>query len=432
MSKPALMHRMQEIAHVDINCFYASAERAFNPALEGKPLIVLSNNDGCAVTRSPEAKKLGIGLGEPWFKLAPRAKEWGLIALSSNYELYGDISSRVMELLARYSAWQEVYSIDEAFLGVKGQPDDLLELGRTIKVACQRHVGVPVCVGIARTKTLAKLANKWAKHNPAFNGVCRWDSIPEAQREALMARLSVIEIWGVATRLTKRLNAMGIFSILDLIRADPVALRDKFSVVMMRTVLELQGTPCIPMEEERIGRDQLIFSRSFSTPITTAAELRQVLSVYGQMASARLAKHDLQAKLLTAFASTSVYNPNDKSFPTVNVKLPMPTSDPVLLTKAAHALVPKIQEGVKYAKAGIMVTDLRPSGNQKPLEIFENRHEERGIGPLLEQVSKRYGRGSIGLGHAGIKGGPDWSMKRDMLSPCYTTNWDELPLVKAA
>ncbi len=247
-----------------------------------------------------------------------------------------------------------------------------------------------------------------------------------------MARLSVIEIWGVATRLTRRLNAMGIFSILDLVRADPVKLRDKFSIVMMRTVLELQGTPCIPMEEERIGRDQLIFSRSFSTPITTAAQLRQVLSVYGQMASARLAKHDLQAKLLTAFAATSVYNPNDKSFPTVNVRLPMPTSDPVLLTKAAHALLPKFQEGIKYAKAGIMVTDLRPTGNQKPLEIFENRHEERGIGSLLEQVSKRYGRGSIGLGHAGIRGGPDWSMKRGMLSPRYTTHWDELPLVKAA
>ena len=426
------MHRMQEIAHVDINCFYASAERAFNPALEGKPLIVLSNNDGCAVTRSPEAKKLGIGLGDPWFKLAPRAKEWGLIALSSNYELYGDISSRVMELLRRYSAWQEVYSIDEAFLGVRGQPEELLQLGRTIKDACRRNVGVPVCVGIARTKTLAKLANKWAKHNPAFAGVCRWDSVPQAERDALMARLSVMEIWGVATRLTKRLNAMGIFSILDLVRADPVALRDKFSVVMMRTVLELQGTPCIPMEEERIGRDQLIFSRSFSTPITNAAQLRQVLSVYGQMASARLAKHHLQAKLLTAFAATSVYNPNDKSFPAVNVKLPMPTADPVLLTRAAHALIPKIKEGVRYAKAGIMVTDLRPSGNQKPLEIFENRHEERGIGSLLEEVSKRYGRGSIGLGHAGIKGGPDWSMRRDMLSPRYTTNWDELPLVKAS
>jgi DNA polymerase V len=291
MTKPAIMRQMPEIAHVDVNCFYASAERVFDPSLEGKPLIVLSNNDGCAVTRSPEAKALGIQTGDPWFKLAPRAKEWGLIAKSSNYELYGDISARVMELLGRYSAWLEVYSIDEAFLGVKGTPEHLLELGRTMKSAVARNVGVPVCVGIARTKTLAKLANKWAKHNPAFGGVCRWDSVPAEHQEALMARLPVIEIWGVATRITKRLNAVGIQSILDLQRADPVRIRERFSVVMMRTVLELQGTPCIALEEARIGRDQLIFSRSFSTPVTTARAVRQVLSVYAQMASGRLARH---------------------------------------------------------------------------------------------------------------------------------------------
>jgi DNA polymerase V len=432
MSKPALMRRMPQIAHVDVNCFYASAERAFDPSLEGRPVIVLSNNDGCAVTRSPEAKALGIPMGEPWFKLAPRAKEWGLVALSSNYELYGDISARVMELLGRYSAWLEVYSIDEAFLGVKGSPGELLALGRGMKAAVRRHVGVPVCVGIAPTKTLAKLCNKWAKHNPAFDGVCHWDSVPVPVRQALLGRLSVEEIWGVAGRLTKRLNAMGIHTILDLTGADPVAIRDKFSVVMMRTVLELQGTPCIPMEEERIGREQLIFSRSFATPVTTRAGLRQVLSVYGQQASARLAKHGLQAKVLTAFAGTSHYNQHQTSYPSVCVALPMPTADPVLLTRAAHALLPTIQEGAKYARAGIMVTDLRPSGNQSPLELFENPHEERHIGTLLEDVTRRYGRGSIGLGHAGIKTGLDWSMKRDMLSPRYTTHWDELPLVKAA
>jgi DNA polymerase V len=432
MSKPVLMRRMPQIAHVDVNCFYASAERAFDPSLEGRPLVVLSNNDGCAVTRSPEAKALGISTGEPWFKLAPRAKEWGLVAKSSNYELYGDISARVMELLGRHSAWMEVYSIDEAFLGVKGAPDQLLDLGRNIKDAVRRHVGVPVCVGIAPTKTLAKLCNKWAKNNAAFGGVCHWDSVPWQQRESLMGRLSVEEIWGIAGRLTRRLNVMGVFTVLDLVRADPVVIRDKFSVVLMRTVLELRGTPCIPMEEERIGRDQLIFSRSFAKPVTTAAGLRQVLSIYGQQASARLSKHGLQAKVLTAFAATSPFRQQEQAYPSVCVSLPMPTADPLLLARAAHALLPNIHDGLQYAKAGIMLTDLRPTGNQSPLELFENPHEERGIGPLLEDVSRRFGRGSIGLGQAGIKTGLDWTMKRDMQSPRYTTHWDELPLVKAA
>lgn len=407
MAKPVHMRQMPQIAHVDVNCFYASAERAFDPSLEGRPLVVLSNNDGCAVTRSPEAKALGIATGEPWFKLAPRAKEWGLVAKSSNYELYGDISSRVMELLGRYSAWLEVYSIDEAFLGVKGTPDELLSLGRRMKEAVRRHVGVPVCVGIAPTKTLAKLCNKWAKNNPAFGGVCLWECVPADVREGLMSRLPVNEIWGIAGRLTKRLNVLGIFTVQDLVRADPVMIRNKFSVVLMRTVLELRGTPCIPMEEERIGRDQLIFSRSFATPVTTAAGLREVLSIYGQQASARLSKHGLQAKVLTAFAATSPFRDHEQAYPSVCVPLPMPTADPLLLTRAAHALLPSIRDGLKYAKAGLMLTDLRPTGNQPPLEPFENRHEERGIGPLLEDVSRRFGRGTIGLGHAGIRSGLD-------------------------
>jgi DNA polymerase V len=423
---------MPQIAHVDVNCFYASAERAFDPSLEGRPLIVLSNNDGCAVTRSPEAKALGIRTGDPWFKLAPRAKEWGLIAKSSNYELYGDISARVMELLGRHSAWLEVYSIDEAFLGVKGDADQLLALGRRIKETVRKHVGVPVCVGIAPTKTLAKLCNKWAKNNQSFGGVCHWEAVPQQVRDGLLAGLPVDEIWGIAGRLTRRLNAMGIFTVQDLVHADPVVIKDKFSVVLMRTVLELRGTPCIPMEEERIGRDQLIFSRSFATPVTTADGLRQVLSIYGQQASARLSKHGLQAKVLTAFAATSPFRQQEQDYPSVCVSLPMPTADPLLLTKGAHALLPRIRDGLKYAKAGLMLTDLRPTGNQPPLEPFENRHEERGIGPLLEDVSRRFGRGSIGLGHAGIRSGLDWTMKREMQSPRYTTHWDELPLVKAA
>lgn len=200
----------------------------------------------------------------------------------------------------------------------------------------------------------------------------------------------------------------------------------------MRTVLELRGTACIPLEEARVGRDQLIFSRSFATPLDSAAGIRQVLGVYAQQASARLAKHGLQARILTAFAATSHYSVRDSSHPSACVRLPMPTADPLLLARAAYVLLPRIVDGIKYARAGIMVTDLRPTASQAPLAVFENPHEERGIGPLLEEVSRRYGRGSIGLGHAGIRGGPDWTMKRDMLSPRYTTHWDELPVVKAA
>jgi DNA polymerase V len=251
-------------------------------------------------------------------------------------------------------------------------------------------------------------------------------------RTELMSRLPVSEVWGVAGRLEKRLNGMGICSILELSRADPVMVRDRFSVVLMRTVLELRGTPCIPLEEERVGRDQLIFSRSFSTPLTSSTEFRQVLSVYAQQASARLARHGLQAKILTAFAGTSHYNSKDKSFPSACVALPMPTADPVLLTRAAHALLPAIQDGVKYARAGIMVTDLRPTGNQPALGPFTNPHEDRGIGPLVEEVSRKFGRGTIGLGFAGLRNGLDRSMKRGMRSPRYTTHWDELPVVRAA
>lgn len=431
------MERMQAIAHVDVNSFFVSAERAFDPSLEGVPTIVLSNNDGCAVARSAEAKALGISMGDPWFKLKHLASDAiprrsRLVARSSNYELYGDVSQRVMTVLGRMSHEVEIYSCDEAFCTVKGTPDELLKLGREMKDAVRRNVGVPVCVGIASTKTLAKLSNKYAKNNPDFGGVCHWESVPLTQRNHLLSSLPVNEIWGVAGRLTKRLNTMGVWTILDLSRANPVMIRDKFSVVLMRTVLELQGKPCIPMEEERVGRDQIIFSRSFSTPITTKADMRQVMSLYAQQASARLAKHNLQAKVLTAFAGTSHYNQNDTSYPSVCVPLPMPTADPVLLGRAAFALTPRIVEGVRYARAGIMVTDLRPTGTQAPLELFENPHEEKHIGQLLEDVSQKYGRGSIGLGAGGVKGGPDWTMKRDMLSPRYTTHWDELLLVKAS
>ncbi|MDR8020492.1 Y-family DNA polymerase [Nesterenkonia aerolata] len=419
------------IALVDVNAFYVSAERVFDPKLRNRPVVVLSNNDGCCVALSPEAKALGIPLGEPWFKLAAQAPQYGLVARSSNYELYGDMSARVMRLLNQCSAWVEVYSIDEAFVGVRGTPQQLKAWGHQVKERIWQELGLPVCVGIAPTKTLAKLANKTAKKIPVLAGVCCWEAVPVQRREALLASLPVIEVWGIAVRLTKRLYAMGIESIAQLRDADPAAMRKRFSIVVMRTVLELRGTPCIPLEEEPAEiKDQLIFSRSFSEKITTVAEMEQVLGVYAQRASARLHKHDRQAKVVTAWAMTSHYSP-DQHGPSATVTLPAPTADPVLLTRAAKALLPRIHEGVRYARAGIVVTDLYKTGHQPVFDLFTDRHEERQIGPLIESVRQKINGAAIGLGRAGLKAGPQWQMRREMMSPRYTTHWDELPLVKA-
>lgn len=425
--------RVDRVALVDVNSFYVSCERVFDPRLESQPVVVLSNNDGCVVARSNEAKALGIDNGDPWFKLAADAKRTGLIHRSSNYELYGDLSSRVMELLGRFSHELEVYSVDEAFATLRGTPEELVKIGREIKAAVAKNIGLPVCVGIAPTKTLAKFVNRVAKQNPALEGVCSWDTLPPNHAETIMSRVPVTGIWGIAGRLGKKLNAMGIFTIADLKAADPVAMRKKFSVLMQRTIMELNGIPCIPVETEIATKQQLIFSRSFSTPVTTAARMHEVMAIYAQQAAIRLAKDHQQAKIMACFAGTSYFNEKFSSFPSATVKLAAPTADPVVLTKAAvGALEDRLVDGVPYARAGVMLTDLSPAGAAPQLPVFATAHEEKHIGALLGDIMDRFGTGSIGLGRAGMVESPDWSMKRKAMSPRYTTEWDELPLVKAS
>jgi len=420
------------IALVDMNSAFVSMERVFDPTLHNRPVVVLSNNDGCVVARSPEAKALGIPMGYPWFKLEATAKQHSLVAKSSNYELYGQMSSRVMGVLSRFSAWLEIYSIDEAFLGLKGSLEDLHALGKQIKDEVFRLTGLPVCVGIAKTKTGAKLANEAGKKVEALGGVCVWDRVPETTRERVLARLPVIEVWGIGPRVTKRLNAMGIFTVKDFRDADPIQIRNKFSIVQMRTLLELRGTPCIPLEEEREIKDQLIYSRSFAEPVTNSDDMDQVLSIYAQMASTRLHRHDREAKVLTAWAMTSYFNDDQSHQPAVTVALPGYSADPVDLMKAAKNLLPKIRPGTRYARAGIVVTDLRPVGAQPMFDEFMTPHEAKNIGELLEHIRSEHGPAAIGLGRAGLREGPAWQMRRNMMSPRYTTHWDELLTVKAA
>lgn len=420
------------IALVDVNNFYASCEKAFAPALANTPLVVLSNNDGCVVARSPEAKALGIATGDPWFKLEAAAKTNGLQAVSSNYELYGDMSARVMELLGRFGHTQSVYSIDECFLGLDGTPEHLQQQALDIKEAVATHVGLPVCVGVAETRTLSKLANRIAKQNPHLGGVCSLDTFPPEHLEAIMSRVPVTGIWGVAGRLGKRLNAIGIFTIADLKAADPVMIRSKFSVVLQRTVLELNGTPCHEELAQPPPHKQIIFSRSFAQKITTWKELTQVLSAYAQQAAIRLNEQHQSARIMTVFAGTSYFADGQTSFPSVTIKLPGPTRDPVILIRAAvDAFAGRMVEGLPYARAGIMLTGLEETGAAQMLDGFTSAHEDRDVSGLLGDVRNKFGKAAIGLGAAGLKTPAAWVMKRERQTPRYTTEWDELPLVQA-
>ncbi|SDZ48381.1 Y-family DNA polymerase [Herbiconiux ginsengi] len=423
------------LAHVDVNSAYASFERVFNPSLDGRPLVVLSNNDGMVVAASREAKAIGLDLGKPWFELRPHAQRLGVAAVSSNYELYGDMSRRVMEVLERFTHELDVYSIDEAFLTVDRRAATdaaaMTRLGREIKNTLRRLLGVPVCVWIAPNRTLAKLANRTAKKLPVFDGVCVWTATRPEWRQQLMEALPVSEVWGIASRLERRLLGYGVRSIWDLATAEPVQVRKWFNVVVMRTALELRGVAAIGPEEDRTGRkDQLIVSRSFSEKVTTRAGIRQALSVYAQRAASRLVRHGQVAKTLTTFAGTSHWT-EQMHHPSATVRLPFPTADPVELTRAAHLLLPQIEEGIRYARAGIMLTDLMQAGAQLPLEPFRHRHEDAGISTLIDSVQKMAGRESLALGYAGLRPGPSWQMKRELLTPRATTHWSELTTVKA-
>ncbi len=254
----------RSIALVDCNKFYVSCERVFNPGLEGRPVVVLSNNDGCAVARSNEVKALGVKMGAPWFQLKDLARQHGIIAYSSNYALYADMSNRVMSILSAFSPDQEVYSIDECFLDLSGfRRRSLTDYGQEIRQRIRQWTGLPVCVGIGASKTLAKLANHVAKKNPQFRGVCDLDAMPPQQQDAWLDRIEVGEVWGIGRQLAPKLQQIGIRSVLDLKRSDPATLNARFSVLMEKTIRELNGVLCIELEEMAAPRQQIISSRSF-------------------------------------------------------------------------------------------------------------------------------------------------------------------------
>lgn len=422
---------MPVFALVDCNNFYASCEKLFRPDLKDTPVVVLSNNDGCVVARSREAKLLGIKMGVPVFQIKAEMQRHGILAFSSNYALYADLSSRVMRTLEEMAPRVEVYSIDEAFLDLTGIESaiSLVEFGQQVRERIGHWIGITVCVGIAPTKTLAKLANHAAKKYPATQGVVDLTN-PDRQRR-LLALVPVDDVWGVGRRLSKRLNALGITTALDLANASPRAIRDQFSVVLERTVRELNGESCIELEEIPPTKKQIVCSRSFGAKVTQFELLREAVCEYATRATEKLRKEQQQAKVMTVFIRTSPFKDNEPQYSnSASGELLIPSCDTRDFIELANHLLKRIwKDGFRYAKAGVMLSDFYDPGMFQPglFDDVSTRSNSQQLMSVLDTINQS-GAGKVFFAGQGTK--KDWSMKREHLSPAYTTRWDQLPRVK--
>lgn len=419
------------LALVDCNNFYVSCERVFNPRLEGKPVVVLSNNDGCAVARSNEVKALGIKMGEPWFKMEQIAKQHGIIALSSNYTLYGDMSARVMSILSNFSPQQEIYSIDECFLDLGGFDSlTLVDYCQTIRQAVKRSVGIPVCIGIADTKTLAKLANHCAKKGLAgAQGVCDFGRLDEQQRGALFSKIPVREVWGVGPRNAERLLAISIETVEDLRRADHEYVRQQFSVVLERTVKELNGIPCIELEDADTPRQQIMVSRSFGSPVTALEDLAESIAHFTTRAAEKLRKDRSVASSLCVYIRTNPFKPDEPQYErSMIVPLSQPSDNTTKLVQASQAGLKAIyRSGYRYKKSGVLLMGLQPKGMIQATLFDDPVEQARSDSTMrvLDAINRKMGQGCVTVAASGIR--QRWAMRRERKSPSYTTEWGELP-----
>lgn len=420
---------MATLALVDVNNFYVSAERVFDPKLEGRPVVVLSNNDGVVVSRSAEVKALGLPMAEPWFKLKAQAKKHGIVALSSNYALYADMSNRVMSILGEFSPRCEVYSIDECFVDLEGMPGVPFETGLIMRQRIKQWVGVPVCVGIAATKTLAKLANHCAKKSLAgHDGVCDFKAMPPRELARLLDTIEAGEVWGVGRKLSAHLGAIGIHTVRALRDADIRQLRGRFGVVMERMVRELRGIPCLELADIAPPRQQIIRSRSFGRYVTELAELEAAVSSYMARAAEKLREQDSVASTAYVYIRTNPNKEHEPQYaPGMSVGLPVPTNDTRQLIKAALSCLRAVyRAGYQYQKAGVMLSDISPSCQvQGDLFAPPGLQSEKLMG-AMDYINQRMGPGALRFASEGIECG--WKMRRGNMSPAYTTNWDELPV----
>nr|WP_318381610.1 Y-family DNA polymerase [uncultured Enterobacter sp.] len=419
-------------ALVDVNAFYASCETAFRPDLWGKPVVVLSNNDGCVIARNAEAKKANVVMGAPFFKQKDLFRAHGVTCFSSNYELYADMSKRVMDTLEALCPRVEIYSIDEAFCDVTGVRNcrDLADFGHELRRTVLQNTHLAVGVGIAPTKTLAKLANFAAKKWTQTNGVVDLSCV-DRQRK-LMALLPVEEVWGVGRRLAKKLDAMGIKTILQLADADIRFIRKHFSVVMERTVRELRGEPCLEFEEFAPHKQEIICSRSFGERLTHYESMRQAICSHATRAAEKLRAEHQYCRFISAFVKTSPFAKDEPYYGnSAAVKLLTPTQDSRDIIQAASRCLEVIwKEGLHYQKAGVMLGDFFSQGVAQ-LNLFDDntpRRNSEALMATLDALNEKRGRGTLYFAGQGIT--QAWQMKREMLSPRYTTRVSDAMVVR--
>lgn len=406
------------VALVDVRCMYVSCERVFDPSLWSKPVVVLSNNDGCAIARSPEAKALGISLGQPWFQIRRDPKLRTVIARSSNYELYGDFSARMVAILREHAEDVHEYSVDESFVLWPAATAHAQAL--QVQRVMLRALGLPVTIGIGATKTLAKIGSHLAKHSAS--GIANLGQWPTDRIDATLTKMPVGDVWGIGSRLPDKLAALGIRTAMDLKAADPHQIRRLFSVVVERTVRELGGTPCIVFHDDPPQHHQLIYSRLFGTAITDPDTMRHALTGHAATLGRRLRRKHLEANMITVSASTGWHSTAPPHHPHITHGFLAPTAHTEHLIAAAHRLLPKLRPGVRYARATLVLTGLTPAGTAPSLHHFPHST----VSATLDAIHDRYGIAAIGIGHNGLRTPPSWVMHRDMLSPRRTTRWADL------
>ena len=417
-----------KIALVDVNNCYVSCERVFAPRLEGRPVVVLSNNDGCVVARSNEAKALGIPMGIPWFKVEAFARRHGVVRLSGNHALYNDMSNRFMSILSNFSPHIEIYSIDECFLDLSGFSMNLTEYAQQIRGRVKQWIGLPVCVGIGQTKTLAKLANHVAKKRGEWQGVCDFSDIAP---DGLLAQIEVGEVWGIGRRLAEKLQSVGIRSVLDLKHADRARIGKRFGINVERTISELNGIPCFDIEEAAPNKGGITASSAFGRTVFAYEELGESVTRHVSRAAQKLRRQQSVCGAVQVHVRTNPYAAGGHSAG-LAVPLMRPTDDTLELTRAALSGLRRIyRPGSAYIKTGISLVEL--TARQAP-DLFADLDGEARRTRLMEtmdEINLRYGTNKVGVGICGVQARRGWTARKDSCSPAYTTDWAALAVARA-